>query len=95
GQAVTLIDVVETIAEVIGKKADYTISGRFRVGDVRHAIADMEHYKTLLGQWTPTSLKDGIAQYLQWYLGQEPLEQATLEASLREMEQKGLLMKKQ
>ncbi|HEY9650842.1 MAG TPA: NAD-dependent epimerase/dehydratase family protein [Coleofasciculaceae cyanobacterium] len=95
GQAVTLIDVVETIAEVIDKKADYTISGRFRVGDVRHAIADMEHYKTLLGQWTPTSLKDGIAQYLTWYLGQEPLEQATLEASLREMEQKGLLMKKQ
>ena len=95
GEAVTLIDVVETIAEVIGKKAEYTISGRFRVGDVRHAIADMERYKTLLGEWKPTSLKDGIAQYLEWYLGEEPLEQSTLEASLREMEQKGLLMKKQ
>ena len=95
GEAVTLIEVVETIAEVIGKKAEYTISGRFRVGDVRHAIADMERYKTLLGEWKPTSLKDGIAQYLEWYLGEEPLEQSTLEASLREMEQKGLLMKKQ
>jgi dTDP-L-rhamnose 4-epimerase len=94
GEAVTLIDVVETIAEVIGKKAEYTISGRFRVGDVRHAIADMERYKTLLGEWTPTSLKEGIAQYLEWYLGEEPLEQAALEASLREMEQKGLLMRK-
>lgn len=95
GEAVTLIEVVETIAEVIGKKAEYNISGRFRVGDVRHAIADMERYKTLLGEWKPTSLKDGIAQYLEWYLGEEPLEQSTLEASLREMEQKGLLMKKQ
>jgi dTDP-L-rhamnose 4-epimerase len=95
GEAVTLIDVVETIADVIGKKAEYTISGRFRVGDVRHAIADMERYKTLLGEWTPTSLKEGIAQYLEWYLGEEPLEQAALEASLQEMEQKGLLMKKQ
>lgn len=95
GQAVTLLEVVETIAAVIGKKAEYIISGRFRVGDVRHAIADMENYKTLLGQWTPTSLKEGIAEYLEWYLGQEPLEQATLQASLREMEQKGLLMTKQ
>ena len=94
GEAVTLIEVVETIAEVIGKKAEYTISGRFRVGDVRHAIADMERFKTLLGEWKPTSLKAGIAQYLEWYLGEEPLEQATLEASLREMEQKGLLMTK-
>lgn len=95
GEAVTLIEVVETIAEVIGKKAEYKISGRFRVGDVRHAIADMERYKTLLSEWTPTSLKEGIAQYLEWYLGEEPLEQATLEASLQEMEQKGLLMTKQ
>ncbi|MFB2878043.1 NAD-dependent epimerase/dehydratase family protein [Floridanema aerugineum] len=94
GVAVTLVEVVETIAEVIGKKAEYTISGRFRVGDVRHAIADMENYKTTLGHWTPTSLKEGISQYLKWYLNQEPLEQATLEASLREMEQKGLLLAK-
>jgi dTDP-L-rhamnose 4-epimerase len=94
GEAVTLIDVVETIAEVIDKKAEYTISGRFRVGDVRHAIADMEQYKTLLEQWNPTSLKDGIAQYLKWYLGQEPLAHSALEASLREMEQKGLLLTK-
>lgn len=94
GQAVTLVEVVETIAEVIGKKAEYTISGRFRVGDVRHAIADMTQYKTLLGGWNPTSLKEGISQYLKWYLGQEPLEHSTLEASLREMEQKGLLLAK-
>ncbi|OKH37903.1 NAD-dependent dehydratase [[Phormidium ambiguum] IAM M-71] len=94
GQAVTLVEVVETIAEVIGKKAEYTISGRFRVGDVRHAIADMTQYKTLLGEWNPTSLKEGISQYLKWYLGQEPLEHSTLEASLREMEQKGLLLAK-
>jgi len=94
GEAVTLLDVVETIAQVIGKPADYAISGRFRVGDVRHAVSDMEYYKTLLGRWTPTSLKDGIAHYLEWYLGQKPLEQSALQASFREMEHKGLLMTK-
>ena len=94
GDAVTLLDVVETIADVINQPADYTISGRFRVGDVRHAVSDMSQYKTLLGNWKPTSLKDGIAQYLEWYLRQPPLEQSTLQASLQEMEQKGLLLTK-
>ncbi|MBF2027758.1 MAG: NAD-dependent epimerase/dehydratase family protein [Oscillatoriales cyanobacterium C42_A2020_001] len=95
GKAVTLLEVIETIAEVIGKKADFTISGRFRVGDIRHAVADMNRYESLLGKWSPTSLKDGLAQYLEWYLGQKPLEQDTLQASFKEMEQKGLLMAKQ
>ena len=94
GEAVTLLDVIETIAHVINKPADYTISGRFRVGDVRHAVSDMERYKALLGHWAPTSLKDGIAHYLEWYLGQKPLEQSILQASLQEMERKGLLMTK-
>lgn len=95
GQAVTLIDVVETIAELVGKPAQYTVSGRFRMGDVRHAIADMSHYKTLLGQWSSTSLKAGLAQYLEWYLGQEPLSQEALQASFKEMERTGLLLSKQ
>lgn len=94
GEAVTLLDVIETIAQVINKPANYTISGRFRVGDVRHAASDMERYKALLGHWAPTSLKDGIAQYLEWYLGQKPLEQSILQASFQEMERKGLLMTK-
>ncbi|NJM64421.1 MAG: NAD-dependent epimerase/dehydratase family protein [Acaryochloris sp. RU_4_1] len=94
GQAVTLIDVVQTIAQLVNKPADFKISGRFRVGDIRHAIADMHHYQTLLGQWEPTSLKNGLAQYLEWYLNQEPLSSETLQASLKEMEQKGLLLTK-
>ncbi|PSN15109.1 NAD-dependent dehydratase [filamentous cyanobacterium CCT1] len=94
GQATTLIDVVETIAEIVGKPAQYSISGRFRVGDVRHAIADMSRYEMLLGSWSPTSLKDGLSQYLQWYLGQKPLSQESLQASFEEMERTGLLLSK-
>ncbi|MBD1847794.1 NAD-dependent epimerase/dehydratase family protein [Cyanobacteria bacterium FACHB-63] len=94
GQAVTLIDVVEAIAALLHKPADYTVSGRFRVGDIRHAVADMSHYETLLGSWFPISLKAGLSQYLEWYLEQEPLSHAVLQASLREMERSGLLLSK-
>jgi len=95
GQAVTLIDVVETIAELVNKPAQYNISGRFRVGDVRHAVADMSHYESIFGKWSPTSLKAGLAQYLEWYLGQKPLSLEALQASFQEMERTGLLLSKQ
>jgi dTDP-L-rhamnose 4-epimerase len=94
GQAVTLIEVVETIAQLLGKKADFTISGRFRVGDIRHAVADLSAYETSFGKWQPTSLKDGLAQYLEWYLDGEPLDPSALQSSLKEMELKGLLLTK-
>jgi dTDP-L-rhamnose 4-epimerase len=91
GQAATLRELVETLAGITKKEPTITLSGRFRVGDIRHAVADMSHYETLFGKWTPTSLKEGLTQYLSWYLGQTPLSEADLQASLKEMEQKGLL----
>ncbi len=92
GQAVTLIEIVETIAHLLRKPADFSISGRFRVGDIRHAVADMSSYETLFGTWQPTALKNGLASYLEWYLHQTPLAPSTLQASLTEMERKGLLL---
>lgn len=94
GLAVTLLDVIQAIAELVNKPLSFKVSGRFRVGDIRHAVADMTHYETLLGKWTPTSLKAGLAQYLEWYLQQAPPNQTALQASFNEMEQSGLLLSK-
>ena len=90
-QATTLKTLVETIAQLTDRQPTVKISGRFRVGDIRHAVADMNRYETLLGNWHPTSLEEGLRQYLDWYLGQIPPTEADLQASLAEMEQKGLL----
>jgi dTDP-L-rhamnose 4-epimerase len=95
GQAITLVDVVETIAKLVNKPANYSISGRFRVGDVRHAVADMNRYQDIFGQWSPTSFKDGLSQYLEWYLVQDPLSHSVLQKSFQEMERTGLLRSKQ
>lgn len=44
----------------------YRISGDFRVGDVRHALADISVAKELLS-WKPaTTLEDGLQQLLCW-----------------------------
>ncbi|XZO01122.1 MAG: NAD-dependent epimerase/dehydratase family protein [Microcoleus sp.] len=91
GRATTLKALVETVAKLTDKQPTIEISGRFRVGDIRHAVADMHRYESLLGGWNPTSLEQGLRQYLDWYLAQTPPSEASLQASLAEMEQKGLL----
>lgn len=90
GQATTLKTLVETIAYLTKNQPTVKVSGRFRVGDIRHAVADMSRYRAQLGEWTPTSLKQGLEQYLIWYLEQVPPTDANLQASLGEMEKKGL-----
>ncbi len=91
GQQTTLRELVETIAQITKKEPTVTYSGRFRVGDIRHAVADMSHYETIFGTWTPTTLEEGLSQYLDWYLQQVPPSEVDLQTSLKEMEQKGLL----
>jgi dTDP-L-rhamnose 4-epimerase len=92
GERTTLKVLVETLARITNKNPAVTFSGRFRVGDIRHAAADMSRYKKVLGAWNPTSLEIGLKQYLNWYLTQIPPSDAALKASLEEMESKGLLI---
>jgi dTDP-L-rhamnose 4-epimerase len=89
----TLVELVNLIAATLGKELKINYSGRFRVGDIRHAVADMSRYTSIFQDWQPTSLEQGLAKYMRWYLEQDPLSSATLLNSLKEMEEKKLLLK--
>ena len=91
GNSKTLLDLVHVIAKITEKDPQIELSSRFRVGDIRHAFADMTLYKRIFGEWNPTSLEEGLRQYLGWYLEQTPPCEDALQASLKEMERKGLL----
>ncbi len=92
GKATSLAELVNLIAKISERKLAIKYSGRFRVGDIRHALADMRQYESVFGEWKPTSLEEGIGCYLKWYLEQEPLSEGVLSKSLKEMEDKKLLM---
>ncbi len=91
-KATSLLELVNLIAEVADKDLQINYSGRFRVGDIRHAIADMSQYASLFGEWQPTPLPEGILSYLKWYSQQDPLSGGVLLASLKEMADKKLLL---
>jgi dTDP-L-rhamnose 4-epimerase len=92
GKATSLKELVNTIATISKKTLNIKYSGRFRIGDVRHALADMTQYKIIFGEGQTTSLEAGISNYLEWYLEQKPLSEETLSASLKEMESQKLLL---
>jgi dTDP-L-rhamnose 4-epimerase len=91
GIALTLRDLLTQIETAVGKKPRVSCSGTFRIGDVRHAVADMRRYRTVLASWTPTNLDAGLRRYLDWYRSQPPVGQNVLRQALTDLAEKGLL----
>lgn len=67
GQAVTILEVAKSLMQALGRsKDDYTITGAFRVGDIRHARADIEAARALL-DWQPkVSIDEGLSRLARW-----------------------------
>jgi dTDP-L-rhamnose 4-epimerase len=63
GQGVTILEAAKQLLEILGRKADtLDITGHFRPGDVRHAVADISLAERLL-DWRPiVPLSEGLRQ---------------------------------
>lgn len=65
GKAYTVIDLAKIIARALGKKAKFTPSGEFRIGDIRHAVSDISKLKKL--GWEPRDKEEKIIkEYVNW-----------------------------
>lgn len=67
GQGATILDVACRLLTCMGAPANrLTVTGAFRPGDIRHAVADTDRAVSLLG-WAPeVSLDDGLARLAAW-----------------------------
>lgn len=63
---VKLIDFIETIEKIIGKKAMRNYMP-IQKGEVRATLADVSLLKKLTGYTPQTNYKDGIACFVEWY----------------------------
>ena len=66
-----------------------TISGNFRLGDIRHNYADLSKISTTLGFKPLYSFEEGIKIFSEWVLTQK-IEESKYEKSVTEMKDKGL-----
>ncbi|MBL0309762.1 MAG: GDP-mannose 4,6-dehydratase [Bacteroidetes bacterium] len=89
GQAVSVLDIIQYLAEAYEKKPEYFVSGNYRAGDIRHNYADISAIKNAIGFQPKVSLKEGIQKLADWVMTQ-PLETVAYEKSLSEMKEKKL-----
>ena len=91
GQAWTVRDVALLMAKVLGKQElEPVISGKYRVGDIRHCFADIYQARTVLGYEPQVTLETGLEELAQWLSNQ--LVQDLLDAANAELTKRGLTL---
>jgi dTDP-L-rhamnose 4-epimerase len=87
GNHYTIRELAERVSAVMGK--DYIepeITGKYRVGDVRHCFADISLARSVLGYEPQVTLEEGLDELVTWLQGQvadDRVDQARAELSAR------------
>lgn len=90
GTATTVLAIAKILVEKYNKPTPIEVSGNFRMGDIRHNIADLSKIKSLLSFEPKVNFIQGITQFTDWVLTQ-PVQENNLNRSLIEMQEKGFL----
>ncbi len=89
GKAIDVITVANTLVKTYNSNSKITISGNYRLGDIRDNYADLTKIKEKLGFEPKVSFEDGISKFTKWVQVQEVVEDK-YEKSIEEMKEKGL-----
>ncbi len=89
GEATDVISVANKLSQNYNIEVPIEISGKFRVGDIRHNYADLSKINKALGFSPQVSFDEGIKKFTNWVLTQELVEDK-YQSSIDEMKEKGL-----
>lgn len=89
GLPTDVMTVARMLCTAYGHDVPLTISGNYRLGDIRHNYADISLARKLLGFEPKWKFDRGVAEFAKWVEGQSsPVD--NYEASIAEMKAKGL-----
>lgn len=90
GVPVTVLDVVDALMDAFGRRVTTTVSGHYRLGDIRHCVADTRRARDELGFEARVPFAEGVRAFVDW-VGGEPLQANDYESSLAEMAARRIL----
>lgn len=90
GVATSVKQVVGALFSAFGTEVPTHISGNYRLGDIRHNVADTAKLRDTLGFAPGVVFEDGVKNFVDWVLT-EPIEGDTYQKSLDEMASRNLL----
>lgn len=89
GQRTSVIKVANTLINNYKSKTNISVSGNFRLGDIRDNFADMSKTKKILGFIPKVSFEQGIVNFTNWVQKQD-IENNNYDNSILEMKEKGM-----
>jgi len=89
GVATDVLTIVNNLQKLLGKTVPVEITGQFRLGDIRHNVADLTKVRRVFGFEPSVSLEGGLKQFVDWVQG-EAIQKDRYEESLSELKKKGL-----
>ena len=89
GEAIDVNTVASTLVKTYASNSKITISGNYRLGDIRDNYADLTKIRNKLGFEPKVSFEEGIRRFTSWVEDQEVVEDK-YEKSIEEMKEKGL-----
>lgn len=66
GNAYTIASIAERMRRVIGKDIEPEITGKYRVGDIRHCFADISKAEAVLGFRPQVDFEEGLIELAEW-----------------------------
>lgn len=90
GEATDVLTVAHSLKSNYGAGGEIKVSGNFRIGDIRHNIADLSSIKRDLGFVPKISFAEGVKAFSHWVKTQE-ISDSGYERSVSELRAKGLL----
>lgn len=93
GVATSVHEVANEIKRYFKSSSQIKVTGAFRVGDIRHNIADLNQAKVILCFEPRVSFQQGLANFLSWAETQDVESQLSYSASVQELDAKGLMGK--
>lgn len=71
GQSYSIAEIAEKLARILRKDhITAEITGKYRVGDIRHCFSDISKAKAFLGYEPEMTLEDGLFELAEWLEGQ-------------------------
>jgi dTDP-L-rhamnose 4-epimerase len=93
GQATSVMTVAEEIKAYFDSHSTIKVTGAFRIGDIRHNIADVSRLEQVLDFVPGVKFKQGLANFLDWAAEQAPEDKAAYTRSVNELAARGLMGK--
>ena len=94
GEATSVWQVADAIVQFFKSSSALGVSGRFRVGDIRHNVADLGEVQKVLGYAPRVRFAEGLARFLKWVETQPSEDQCAFLRATQELETKGLMLKR-